>query len=44
MLVLSKAEELNAQIEEKAMKAKDLSKKILTKLQKFKENKFRPRI
>ena len=44
MAVLSRAEDLNAQIETKAMKARNLSQKILSKLEKFRENKFRPRI
>jgi hypothetical protein len=44
MAVLSRAEDLNAQIEAKAMKARNLSQKILSKLEKFRENKFRPRI
>ena len=44
MSVLSKAEDLNRDIEEKAMKVSNLSEKILIKLRKFKDNKFRPRI
>jgi len=44
MTVLSKAEDLNAEIEEKAAKVCALSEKILSKLRKFKDNQFRPRI
>lgn len=44
MSVLSRAEDLNGEIEEKAIKVSALSEKILNKLKKFKENKFRPRI
>lgn len=42
MSELSRAEDLNREIEEKAEKAVVLSEKILDKLRKFKENKFRP--
>jgi hypothetical protein len=44
MSVLSKAEDLNKEIEDKALRVANLSEKILNKLKKFKENKFRPRI
>jgi hypothetical protein len=44
MSVLSKAEDLNKEIEDKALKVACLSEKILNKLKKFKDNKFRPRI
>jgi hypothetical protein len=38
MAVLSKAEDLNEQIEDKAAKVSALSEKILQKLRKFKDN------
>lgn len=44
MTVLSKAEDLNGEIEDKAAKVCTLSEKILCKLRKFKDNQFRPRI
>lgn len=44
MSVLSRAEDLNGEIEDKAEKVSALSEKILMKLRKFKENQFRPRI
>lgn len=44
MSILQKAEDLNREIEEKAMRVSNLSDKILYKLRKFKDNKFRPRI
>lgn len=44
MSVLSKAEELNRKIEAKAEKVALLSEKVLSKLVRFKENNFRPRI
>ena len=44
MSVLSKAEDMNSEIEEKAMRVSGLGDKILYKLKKFKDNNFRPRI
>jgi len=44
MSVLSQAEELNRDIEEKAKTVSGLSESILRKLQRFKANGFRPRI